>query len=339
MGTQTRIDVLIIGAGISGLMAAYVLQQEGIRAAVFEKEETAGGRLATGPMGAGLADFGAQFLTAQTDEFQGWLNKWVKEGLLYAWSDESWGQGSITRGPASPRPHYAVHGGMQSLTRYLTERLDDVRTDLWLASVTPDENEWLVQDERGVVYVAKALILTPPVPQSLILLEEGASSLSVADWAALRRIQYIPSLCGVFRIRGMIDLPEPGAIYHPYAQIRWIADNQRKGISPDARVITVHTRPEYALQRWDESDTRILAMMESNLYQYLTPDTEIVESRLRRWGHAVPVVSHSERYLKAEGAPPLIFAGDAFGGYGVEAALLSGLAAGRAMVGKMTTRV
>jgi hypothetical protein len=61
MGKQhsnTDANVLIIGAGICGLIAATILEDNGLRVCVVEKEETVGGRLSTMQIGDGQADIG-----------------------------------------------------------------------------------------------------------------------------------------------------------------------------------------------------------------------------------------------------------------------------------------
>ncbi len=54
---------VIIGAGVSGLIAARTLQASGVRVKVLDKGRGVGGRLATRRSGVGVFDHGAQFFT------------------------------------------------------------------------------------------------------------------------------------------------------------------------------------------------------------------------------------------------------------------------------------
>jgi hypothetical protein len=63
-------EVIIVGAGISGLMAAQVLQNNGVHVCVMDKSTSVGGRLATRRIGTGVADHGAQFFTVREPQFQ-----------------------------------------------------------------------------------------------------------------------------------------------------------------------------------------------------------------------------------------------------------------------------
>ena len=60
---------------------------------------------------------------------------------------------------------------------------------------------------------------------------------------------------------------------------------------------------------------------------YLDKEAEIEDAQLKYWRYALPVTLYQNRYLLADDLPPLIFAGDAFGGPRVEGAALSGLTA------------
>lgn len=328
-GNQIKSDILIVGAGITGLMAAGEVRRQGGRAIVVDKGAEPGGRLATRRVGPGRADHGAQFFTVRTPEFRPWLEQWLAQGLVYRWST-GWSDGSLAQTLFNGHPRYAVQGGMNALARHLAQELD-VRTNIRLEAIIPTGQEWECRAKDGQIFRAGAVLLTPPVPQSLALLEAGQTSLAGNDRAALARIAYAPCLAGLYRLDGPVHLPEPGAIQHSSAPVTWIADNRKKGISPEAVVVTVHAGPDYSRQLWDAPPDRILAALQNSLQPYLGPDTAVVETQLERWRYALPTTLHPERYLKAAGVPPLVFAGDGFNGPRVEGAALSGLAAARAL--------
>lgn len=325
MTKQISADVLIIGAGLAGLMAASTLQEKGIEAIVVDKGRRVGGRLATRRIGPGRADHGAQFFTVRRPEFQSRVEQWLAEGLVYRWS-LGWSDGSLTPTTPDGYPRYAVQGGMNNLAQRLAQGLD-VRVNVRITSVSRAGNGWQIQDEAGQIYTSQALLLTPPVPQSLALLDAGQVHLSASDREALEQIKYAPCLAGLFWIEGEVRLPEPGAVQRPNAAVSWLADNRRKGISPEATIVTVHASPTSSSQLWPAQDEEALGLLRAALLHYLEPDGKIIESQLKRWRYALPTTLHPERCLAATGLPRLIFAGDAFGGPRVEGAALSGLAA------------
>jgi len=132
-----------------------------------------------------------------------------------------------------------------------------------------------------------------------------------------------------------VNLPEPGALQRPDAVLSWIADNQRKGISPKAHIITVHAAGAISQNLWDLPESEALNFVQQEFKRFLVEGTTIVEAELKRWRYSQPTILHSERYLLAQGLAPLVFAGDAFGEARIEGAFLSGLAAGEAVVSRL----
>jgi hypothetical protein len=328
--TTTPTDVLIVGAGLTGLLAGRVLQKQGRPVTLVDKGRAVGGRLATRRIGPGRADHGAQFFTVRSPEFRVWTEQWLAEGLIYQWST-GWGDGSLTTA-ANPGgyPRFAVHGGMNNLAKHLAMDLD-IRVNVRIQEVTPVENGWQARSEDGQLYASQALLLTPPVPQSLALLDAGRTSLSPADRQALERIEYAPCLAGLFWVDGPVQLPEPGALQRPEAPISWIANNQQKGISPEATIVTVHAGPAHSRQFWDQPETLALSTLQSALQPFLAPTARIIEAQLKRWRYALPTTIHPAPCLLASGLAPLVFAGDAFGEPRIEGAALAGLAAAAAI--------
>ena len=327
------IDILIVGAGLSGLMAALQLQNSGKRITLIDKAATVGGRLATRRIGPGLADSGAQFFTVRNATFQRDVDQWQADGLVYSWST-GWSDGSLVASALANDgyPRYAVHGGMNALAQHLAGQLAaqgvTIQTNQRITAITQSGDGWQVSAENGAQYTAQALILTPPVPQSLALLDAGGVVLAASDRAALERIAYAPCLCGLFWLEGEITLPAPGAIQRLGADLTWVADNQQKGISPDATLITVHASPAYSATHYDTPDDELLATFQASLQPFQRGKIKRHEAYLKRWRYALPTVTHPERYLQAQGLPPLYFGGDAFGGPIIEGAALSGLAMG-----------
>jgi predicted NAD/FAD-dependent oxidoreductase len=319
-------DVVIVGAGLSGLVAGQWASRE-LSCVLLDKGRSVGGRLATRRLGGGLADHGAQFFTARDPLFAGNVTHWLSFGQIYEWS-RGWSDGSLADAAPDGYPRYAATGGFNQWARSMAAR-HDVRRSTQVTAVNREGDGWRVVTNDGPAYSGRALLLTPPVPQSLALLDAGDVALPAADRAALEAVAYAPCLCGLFWIDGETDLPEPGAIQRPEADISWIADNQRKGISPGARVITVHGGPAASAARWDEDDASNLAWLTEGLRVFLRPGAIIRERELKRWRYALPTTLYPQRLLVAGTDAPLLFAGDAFGSPRVEGAWLSGTAAGQ----------
>src|SRR5579872_123809 len=61
---ESQIPVIIIGAGIAGLTAAWYLQKMGIKTLVLEVNKTVGGRMQSVQIDDALIDYGAQFFSS-----------------------------------------------------------------------------------------------------------------------------------------------------------------------------------------------------------------------------------------------------------------------------------
>lgn len=318
-------DVLIVGAGLAGLMAANALQAAGHSVLVAEKSRGLGGRLATWRLGPGRGDYGAQFFTVRTPQFLAAVDEWQQAGLVYEWT-RGWAAGSAESEQDDGFPRYAVSGGMTAVAKYLAQNLM-IHTQTRLENVTIVENGWQAAAENGQIYQSRALLLTPPVPQSLALLDAGQVPLAQADRAALEKISYAPCLSGLFWFEGEVSLPAPGAVQQPDQAISWIADNRQKGISPEAAIITAHANPLMSQLWYEAPEGELVGLFMGALRPYLSPNSAIISRHIHRWRYALPLVTHPQPTLLAKGLPPLAFAGDAFDGPRVEGAALSGLAA------------
>ena len=324
------VDVLIVGAGMSGLMAASSLRARDYSVFLIERGRSVGGRLATRRVGAGgRADHGAQFFTVRTDTLQGYVDNWRALDLVYVWGT-GWSDGSVKRTAGDGHPRYAVRGGMNQLAKHLAQGLD-IELDRLVTGLRPTANGWELADSEGETHIGRGLIMTPPMPESLELLTASRVYLHTQDFAELRRIRFGPCLCGIHEIEGEADLPAPGAVQNFQSEVYWVADNQAKGISK-TRIVTSHANAKFSRQNWDASEADIVLELESAVRPYLKEGARIVNTQLKKWRYSVPLTTYPHECLLAKDLPALVFAGDAFGGRGrVEGAFMSGLAAGDAM--------
>ena len=322
-------NVLIVGAGMTGLMTAASLPELAHHVSIVDKGRSVGGRLATRRVGAGRADHGAQFFTARAPAFATWIDEWMRDGAIFTWSN-GWSNGSMDDAPGDGYPRYAAQGGMNALAKHLAGALSKggaaVHTGVRLQAISRTDAGWWACSDEGHVYTAQILVLTAPVPQSLALLAEGSVHLNPGDREQLERITYAPSLCALVQFDAELDLPAPGALQRPAALIPWIADNRRKGISPGATVLTAHASADFSAAHFDDADQLLVNAFLAELAPLLGGAPAPVDVQIKRWRYALPTTLNGRRFLRAADVPPLFFGGDAFGGPRVEGAALSGMA-------------
>jgi photolyase PhrII len=78
--------IAIIGAGISGLVAARTLKDHGLEVDLFEKSRGVSGRVATRRTDSFQYDHGAQYFTARHPVFRRYVDSWVEQGWVKPWA-------------------------------------------------------------------------------------------------------------------------------------------------------------------------------------------------------------------------------------------------------------
>lgn len=317
---MTTIDTLIIGAGMAGLMAGTTLAQAGQAVQLIDKGRGVGGRMATRRLGDGfgVADHGAQYFTARSAEFKAAVNGWVEQGLLRQWSDgfySSDGQPHFNRDP-----RYIGTQGMTTVARHMAAKLN-VCTGSRVAKVEHD-GTWQITTDQGQTKRAKSLILTPPVPQSLAILNV---TLPIDAEMALARISYDPCFAVLATLAAPSKLPAPGGLWPAGGEpISWLADNQQKGIS-EKPTVTIHASVAFSRQHFESDRDEVARLLLDAAADWLGAD--VIAYQVQRWKYSIPASRHDARCLGVTSPGPLAFAGDAFAGPRVEGAALSGLAA------------
>jgi renalase len=311
---------IIIGAGIAGLTAARALQAQGWSVVVLDKGRGVGGRMATRRIDDGVFDHGAQFFTARDPRFQKWVDSWLAEGIIAEW----------TRGFANAsgeiqndgRPRYRGTNGMTSIAKHLAKGLD-IRLDQKVTDARVQNGRWEARTENET-FTSDTLILTPPVPQSLALLDIGQVTLPEKARAALDVIDYHRCIAVMVLLHEPSGIPAPGGIQINDEPIAWIGDNFQKGIS-SAYGATIHAAPIFSRTHWETDTIEVAHLLVEASEKWISADVKKFE--VQRWRYSQPMQLHNDSCILVDSPAPLVFAGDAFAGPRVEGAALSGLAA------------
>ncbi|MFT5837028.1 MAG: renalase [Candidatus Azotimanducaceae bacterium] len=315
-------DILIIGAGISGLLCATELQQRGLSVRVLDKGRGLGGRMATRRMAGGRLDHGAQYFTVRDPLLQAYVDRWIAAGVLKEW---------FRHLPEDTKlagyPRYCGIQGMTDVPKYLAENLE-VQNSQQVTELTRDTDLWLARTASGDSFVAHNLVITAPLPQALNLLDMTGLRYANGDTDALRAVRYQRGLATLAILDAPSGIAEPGGMKIQAAPLTWIGDNQQKGISPDVSAITIHANAEFAEAHWDSpNEVRGELMLEAAKPYF---KAKVVEYNCHRWGFTTPINPWPELYYQNKGLH-LTLAGDAFGGARIEGAALSGIAAAGAV--------
>ena len=322
--------VLVVGAGIAGLVGARVLEAAGHAVTVLDKGRRPGGRMATrrpdGPDGP-VFDHGAQFVTLRSDELAVETARWRDRGWLVEWF-----RGAPDDGPPDEdgHPRYRGHPYQRALPEALAAELADVRCGVRVTALAHDDG-WVATGTDGDPVRADALLCTPPVPQALDLLAAGAVALPAGLEDELRRVAYDPCVALLLEPDDEPDLPAAGVVRlpdHPVLDI--VTDNRAKGISPRAAV-TVHASGDWSREHLEAPDDEVVPAL-------LAAATEVLGTggtvrHVQRWRYSAPTSRHDDLAPGTSTPAPVRFAGDAFAGGRVEGAALSGWTAAHRLLG------
>ena len=308
--------VVIVGAGLSGLVAANALRASGVEVAVLDKGGSPGGRLATRRIGTATLDHGAQFFTVRTPAFQHRVDDWIERGLVTVWSHGF--------GPAEVHPRFVAPAGMNSLAKDLAVGLD-VSCSTRAVAVRPSGSRWQVAIDDGAVRVADRVLVTTPLPQASALLADAAIDLD----DRLMRTDYDRTIALLATLDRPPLIDAPGGVQRPNEDVSFVADNVAKGVSATP-AITLHASAAWSQSHWDRATADVLASLVELAGPWLG-DATIGEAQVKKWRYATPRTSWpDECWVSAGGG--IVLAGDAFDGPRIEAAHNSGLAAAHALL-------
>jgi len=301
-GSPAPVDVLVVGAGLAGAMAARESADAGLRVLVLDKGRGPGGRLSTRRVDGAGFDHGAACLQARGEDFRAWLGVQVAAGRA-----APWGEGWV----GVP--------GMNMLVAGLLEGID-VRWSTTVAALVRVAGHWQAIDAKGLPFArAPRLVLAVPAPQAHALLTATAAT---TGWdaagsalvAALEQVQYAPCWVGLAVVEGA-EAHEPVIPEAAALAASGLAAVVREGAKPgrcDVGHWVVHADAGWSalhLEQTAEDAARCLRTA-------FVAATGIDDSRIRsfgahRWRYARPLTGLDPALVVA--VDGLALAGDAIG--------------------------
>lgn len=314
-------DVLVIGAGMAGLIAAAELQRAGRRVLVIDKGRGVGGRLASRRIDGATFDHGAQFITTRDPRFAAVLEQGRQHGAM-----EEWCRG-FAGGPDG-HPRWRGRPAMSAVAKHLARELN-LQLEMPVVALRSAGDRWRVETTTGRIFLAGAVVLTAPVPQSLALLDAGGIAVPSEMRLRLAAIEYERCLALMAVLEGPSCIPPPGGLTPDHGPIAWMADNKLKGISAEPSV-TIHATPAFSLEHWDRDRQDSGRALLDAAAPWL--GAAVRTFQVHGWRYSKPMRVEAEPCVLVSPSPPLVLAGDAFAGPRVEGAALSGWAAAEALL-------
>ncbi|MDH3226318.1 MAG: FAD-dependent oxidoreductase [Thermoleophilia bacterium] len=273
----------VIGAGLSGLVAARDLVASGLEVTIFEKSRGLGGRIATRRVDSTVIDDGVPALWSSGPLAE------LAAGLDEAPLEISLPVGDSSGAPSSgPRP-LAYPGGLTRLPKQLAEGLD-VRRLVRVSVMRASGDAIELGDEQGNGQGAfDGVVISAPAPQAADLLATLDSERARAGM--LGAIAYEPA---VIYIAGLVLPAHP-----PWFGVRglgdgalsWLGVESAKGRpAPGGRVpVTAHLNATLSAELFDATDAEIAEVVRPRLVEALgQAASDPAWSQVKRWRYSVP---------------------------------------------------
>lgn len=167
-----RSKIAVIGAGMSALSFANKLKNQ-CDITLFDKSYKPGGRLSTRKIDETPLDFGAQYFTARTEQFNHFLQPAISAGVIEPWVCEfvELSESGIKHSKAwtEQRPHYVGCPTMRSFAEFYAEGLD-IRYRSQITSCVKEHGGWQLTDFEGQVFSGFDWVVSavPPVQSDAI---------------------------------------------------------------------------------------------------------------------------------------------------------------------------
>lgn len=273
--------VAIVGAGLSGLIAARDLQSAGRDVVVFDKGRRPGGRANTREHDDRRFDHGAQFFTVRDERVRPLLNEWLDAGVVAPWNGRLIRVSSSEVKPAKQAARYVGVPGMVDLALALASELD-VRTGVRIDTLLRTDRAWWATDTDGENHGPfDQVVVAVPAPQAVPLLEAAPDLRSKAE-----SVTMAPCWAVMVDFDTPTDLDFDGA-FVTAGPISWVARNSSKPGRPLTEAWVVHAAPEWTRQHWDVDRSELPALLlqeVANRFGRLPP---IGFTRAHRWGYAL----------------------------------------------------
>ena len=355
-------SVAVIGAGISGLMAARTLADHGLQITVFDKGRGVGGRMSTRRDGdLSSFDHGAQYFTARDTRFRRYVESWLEQDIVSRWPDHRLNQtvmvfnnGVQTEKPSTVERFVGIPA-MNSVCKHLASDLNVITksriTRIEPTQLKPNANAIKLYTEQGLLGQFDAVVVTIPAEQAAELLTgfptlaSSASSVSMKPcWTAMA--SYTEKLC-----RNSAEPTSAGStspedessnnpalvnlssenwvgafVEHPI--LSWAARNSTKPKRPDTtEQIVLQASHDWTAANWERDPDEVAQQLQAAFFDSSGFATREPNSlKAHRWKYAIPINPPENRCFK-DPVYHVVTCGDWASGPRVEGAFLSGMAA------------
>lgn len=347
--------IAIIGAGLSGLAAAYRLATTGADVQVFEKSKGLSGRAASRNNNGCRYDHGANYFKVSSNEVARlFFESLPTDGLCRIVGDVDTfdGSGRVTAGDPKQNAgaKWSYRDGISTIGKRIVESAGlKVVGGTAITRLVRRHDKWTLETDNGIAGEGfDAVLLTPPAPQTIRLLEtcQGIDpDLQSGLVTELERARYHAQFTVVLNFSGNHSLARGAfALINSDRRhdIAWMShENRKPGHVPAGEsLFVVQMSPDWTARHYESPREDVIAAALEKATPFLGGDLPPLNwSDSQRWRYAHPYTAADPEKMKPASAVGLYFAGDAFIGKGrIPGAIETGFAVAREMEAAQATR-
>ncbi len=366
-----RQPVVIIGAGIAGLSAAFTLEESGIPCVILERFPRVGGRFNSREGEGWIADHGTRYFMRSDLTLNDLVRKTGMDNHCVSV------QGSVLRLKADGFIEVPPHGGVDpdrlcidtgfsSLAKKIAETVH-VRTKADVGAIRWDNDEkvfwwdkeghvfWF-QDEAGEPLrnpttnepiVGSGVILATTATAATRIVEKSKSLKNILP--VVSSVEYEPCMAFIYKVP-RVETAFFGLEGDPDSRIKWLSFEERKAperVDKRFSLMVVHASPEWSRELIDmtEADALGIVYKAARAVVPQLPETPISQT-YKRWNVAnvttppvgVPTVDSVAKWEINPPYAPFALAGDYILGNRAEDAARSGVLAAQMIAQQLPSR-
>ncbi len=323
----------IVGAGVSGLAAAWALRGTAIEVVVYDKSRGVAGRAASRTRHGARFDYGANYFKLDDPQLRTLVEHTLPSTDLVSIDGEVWTfdeAGKIMPGdPLHNRQiKWSYRNGISTLAKLLAEAAGVApNLSTSIATVEHAGAGWRLcytEQDTPETGLFDAVLLTPPAPQTRALLANSGLSTDTAEHIdrGLAKATYHKQWCFALGFEQALPSRPPAfALINSDRQhdIAWLSfENDKPGRDlGGSTVVMVQMSPRWSAAHFEESADTLLPLVKEAVAALLgLPETVLSWHDSQRWRYAHPSQRADVAALTKAENSGIYFAGDALVGKG-----------------------
>ena len=288
--------VAVVGAGISGSIAARTLKDHGLEVAVFEKSRGAGGRMSTRRTDWGNFDHGAQYFTARDPRFRRYVDSWVEQGIVEPWNGAICAYDQLGNPtPTSNQERFVGVPGMNAIAKHITS-IFDLQTEQLVAAIKDSANglELFDPGDRSLGEFDRVVISIPSSQSAEVLREFPQLS------DAIGQVTMNPCWAAMCSFKTELPIDWNGAFVN-VGPIRWISRNHTKpgrdNEENDAKeTLVLHANTDWSREHLEMDPNEVSEQLVDAFWKVtgLEPQSPM-HKQAHRWRFSIPNNAATQR--------------------------------------------